>query len=727
LRALDLECKDDTDRPTYPTAATTLCPVYSCAFTATFGDGLSARQAIDAFSAGTLSAALDLNETYDQMDRYIRANPPVWLDSMADTQQRPADLATVCAELYTTLRSGFHILPPGTHVDVPTETSNYKSIDDNIDDVRAEIGRLRKLGHLISWDTAQQRHPSLRDKRRPDHVLALGAVVKSKPGGRKKTRLVIDPSRATTRASPHAEVAGLNDSIELPGCRLPTVTQASKAMTRRCWMFKADATDAFMQTKHSVDSLRLMGIVFDGALMVYNSLCFGLKSAPAHQQRLATIFSRVVMRRWKASGIDIGAVPGCDLMQAWPVSGDRKAYMFSYLDDFYGCGFRTKTEADTAYGIFLSTAEELGLELQYDDDKTVPATQKTDFLGVIFSSREMSLSLSKERIAKMVADLRDLRAADTISVADLMRLIGVLMFATVVFSLCRPYLRQMMSLLRTAGPEPAKQRRLPIPSTVVDDIAMWLQIFTTLGLNNRPISGLPSSVHRIRAELYTDASFVGGGYFVGGIWRMWKWPSDMRARIGRFNDFSPDERIFIVELEALALLQAIRDLAPLFSSSHHGGRRLVCHIDNDPLVAMLRKHSTRSDACTPILRELTGILLSYSLELVPVWIASAANEVADKLTRTDEISPDDLLETIRRWSATHPDVTSWSARPASRPDLLCVFDRHPFEAAGEVQRGIRPAASSFRSGICPSCGSDPCGCGPPRHRIWTRDDGPFGR
>ena len=389
---------------------------------------------------------------------------------MADTQQRPADLATVCAELYTTLRSGFHILPPGTHVDVPTETSNYKSIDDNIDDVRAEIGRLRKLGHLISWDTAQQRHPSLRDKRRPDHVLALGAVVKSKPGGRKKTRLVIDPSRATTRASPHAEVAGLNDSIELPGCRLPTVTQASKAMTRRCWMFKADATDAFMQTKHSVDSLRLMGIVFDGALMVYNSLCFGLKSAPAHQQRLATIFSRVVMRRWKASGIDIGAVPGCDLMQAWPVSGDRKAYMFSYLDDFYGCGFLTKTEADTAYDIFLSTAEELGLELQYDDDKTVPATQKTDFLGVIFSSREMSLSLSKERIAKMVADLRDLRAADTISVADLMRLIGVLMFATVVFSLCRPYLRQMMSLLRTAGPEPAKQRRLPIPSTVVDDI-----------------------------------------------------------------------------------------------------------------------------------------------------------------------------------------------------------------------------------------------------------------
>ena len=59
------------------------------------------------------------------------------------------------------------------------------------------------------------------------------------------------------------------------------------------------------------------------------------------------------------------------------------------LDDFFGLGFHSKAEADTAYQIFVDTAAELGLRLQYEDDKTVPPTQKTDFLGVIFCSRTL--------------------------------------------------------------------------------------------------------------------------------------------------------------------------------------------------------------------------------------------------------------------------------------------------------------------------------------------------
>jgi hypothetical protein len=66
-----------------------------------------------------------------------------------------------------------------------------------------------------------------------------------------------------------------------------------------------------------------------------------------------------------------------------------------------------------------------------------------------------------------------------------------------------------------------------------------------------------SDLHRFA---YTDASFEGGGYFFGGLWRMWRWPADMRARIGDFAGLSNDDGVFICELEALALLQAIRDI-----------------------------------------------------------------------------------------------------------------------------------------------------------------------
>ena len=77
----------------------------------------------------------------------------------------------------------------------------------------------------------------------------------------------------------------------------------------------------------------------------------------------------------------------------------------------------------------------------------MPPTTKTTFLGVIFCSRTNTLALEEKRIDKMKADLDDLDVSDTVSVADLQRIIGVFMFATVVFSLCRPYLRRMLDLL----------------------------------------------------------------------------------------------------------------------------------------------------------------------------------------------------------------------------------------------------------------------------------------
>jgi hypothetical protein len=399
-----------------------------------------------------------------------------------------------------------------------------------------------------------------------------------------------------------------------------------------------------------------------------------------------------------------------------------KAYFFAYLDDFFGIGFQTKAEADTAYDIFIATAAELGLQLQYDEAKTVPATQMTDFLGVIFCSRTLTLSLSAERIAKMLVTLRTIKATDTITVEDLQKIVGVLMFACIVFSLCRPFLRHMLNVLKSAGPNPVKRRRLPITADARDDIDLWIQIFTALNLNGRRISGLPAHARTIKAELYTDASFEGGGYFFGGLWRMWKWPKDMRDRIGDFAGLSADDGVFICELEALALLQAVRDIVAICAGSHDVARRLVCHIDNSPLVHMLTKHSSRSSACTPILRELTGLLLAYSVELAPVWISTDDNECADLLSAGTSLrhgaTASGLVSTLRRWTMAHPDVTSWSARAPTRPELLSCFGKHPFAAPGAMERGIRPAHGD--NPVCLTCGSDPCECAPSANRTWVR-------
>ena len=90
---------------------------------------------------------------------------------------------------------------------------------------------------------------------------------------------------------------------------------------------------------------------------------------------------------------------------------------------------------------------------------------------------------------------------------------------------------------------------------------MWLQILQVFRLNNLPIAAIPLHCSTCQVELYTDASFVAGGYFFGGRWRMWKWPAAWRTE--RIGFFSQDDSIAICELEALALLVVVWDLATL--------------------------------------------------------------------------------------------------------------------------------------------------------------------
>ena len=94
--------------------------------------------------------------------------------------------------------------------------------------------------------------------------------------------------------------------------------------------------------------------------------------------------------------------------------------------------------------------------------------------------------------------------------ADLQRLVGVLMFATVVFTLARPYLRFLLDLLRSAGPRPTKATRLPFTEAARSDIGFWRKALTVLQINGRPVC---ANLRRARftAELYTDASFRAGG------------------------------------------------------------------------------------------------------------------------------------------------------------------------------------------------------------------------
>ena len=102
--------------------------------------------------------------------------------------------------------------------------------------MKAEIDRLVAAGHLITWAEAQQRFPCLRSLAAPDHVLALGVVIKGE-GSTHKVRIIVDASRGVAVDSALEQFAqSVNEQMasldHIPPTRLGSVHQAAMRLRR---------------------------------------------------------------------------------------------------------------------------------------------------------------------------------------------------------------------------------------------------------------------------------------------------------------------------------------------------------------------------------------------------------------------------------------------------------------------------------------------------------------
>ena len=341
-----------------------------------------------------------------------------------------------------------------------------------------------------------------------------------------------------------------------------------------------------------------------------------------------------------------------------------------YLDDFAGWA-SSRTVADKAYLVFQIVCRELGVKLQDNPLKTTPPTQVLEFLGVVFTlvDGDMHVSLSVERVTKLLETLTSINLARDVSVKELQSVLGVMVFCATVIGAAKPYMRRMFNELRSLGPRPFSWQRVTVTPDMRHDIATITSILRLL--NGTAIMGTISSPY-IGVELYTDASLGGWGVYFGGRVLMGAWPAHWRARMREAGDWECS----IDLLEAVGLLYGLRMALPLCS----GRGRLICHIDNEAVCGMLHKLSSPSPTCLAVMKEITLLLVVYDCEAIPRWLASAENEAADALSR-DHLGYD-WRGIVAKWNATGPDATHWFPLPPVRPDLLPLLHqerwRDPF-------------------------------------------------
>ena len=144
------------------------------------------------------------------------------------------ELNTVeAADAYWGISRGIEVIPSNPDR-IPTTTPNY--FDKKHEDlVREEIKRVVQDGYICSYDELKAIWPDL-----PDGLsdsLGLGFIVKTRPDGTLKVRLIIDCSRP--------DGCSVNSEIKDYSTALPTVVEFARYLQEGDWMVSADIADAF--------------------------------------------------------------------------------------------------------------------------------------------------------------------------------------------------------------------------------------------------------------------------------------------------------------------------------------------------------------------------------------------------------------------------------------------------------------------------------------------------
>lgn len=579
-----------------------------------------------------------------------------WLRALSDDDDPQA------AEVYFSLSRGFTLLPPELATSFKaTCTKNYTSALEHPEAVDAEIFRLKQLGFIDEFETV--RDTLGLDPNTEPNILAIGAVVK-----KNKTRIVYDASMP--RGS------SVNDHIEPADTVLPSIAMAMAAMTTGGKMWKSDFTDAFLQTVLHASSIRLCCIEWRGQLYAYTRLGFGFKSGPTHQQSMTISVVRALSRRLRKAGLLCAAPPSVahkyEHIQAKPAGAQFVNGILAFLDDVGGFS-SALGPAWFSFSHYLCICRELSLAVSFKPGKTEPPADVMIYLGIQCDCKRGLIALDEDRLADLRTKLTAITVNTSLTVREVQSIIGVLVFCSVVIRLGRLHYHALIDAVTELGPNPRPTTRISVSPAIKANIEMWQRLLSLLNVRSARARTLSPVVP---SECASDASLAGYGWCGMGHFVYGRWPSDWDGRLGPELSTDPAiaeaaRRIYICECEIFAVLFMVRSLAPRCSNCI-----LRIRVDNDPVVSMINRFSTRSKACLPILQEICWWCAVYAVELDCTWIDTKSNVFPDLLSR--RYSPDfDQEEWDRIFQAHAPSDAvrqrwdrDWPVQPPVRPELV---------------------------------------------------------
>jgi hypothetical protein len=206
--------------------------------------------------------------------------------------------------------------------------------------------------------------------------------------------------------------------------RLPTTDDLASVIAclgRGAYLWGLDLSRCYRQWRADPLDWPLLGITWGGQYYVDVSIAFGLRHGASFAQRVSTAF--------------------CDIL------AQDSFNALSYIDDFLGAE-ATASQADQAFRRAIQLAGELGLQLA--EDKSTPPTTAITWIGVLFDTVAMEMSIppavlvaTRELVVEWSGRTRATRH-------DLQVLLGRLFHAAKCSPPARLFVGRMLHTLRQA-------------------------------------------------------------------------------------------------------------------------------------------------------------------------------------------------------------------------------------------------------------------------------------
>ena len=389
----------------------------------------------------------------------------------------------------------------------------------------------------------------------------------------------------------------LGKECELTYPSVDALVELVKKNGEGCLMMKRDLKRAYKQIQTDPADWNLLGLIWNKQWYFDITMPMGLRSSAMCCQRITNAIRHLYQKR------------GYDLV--------------AYLDDLASA--EVPSQADQAYSEMGKVLEEAGLQEQ--KQKSVPPSTNIVFLGVMFDSVSLTLSVPQDRVQETIAALDEWLLSESVSRKEVQHIVGKLQFLANCVRPGRLFITRILEFMRGL-PDTGRH---PMTNGFRADLRWWRLFLPQYNGISMMAVNQWSSPDKIFAS---DACLQGCG----------AWNNENRQFFHKtFPEKILRQKLSINALELLTIVVAAKVWGKGWKR-----KRIVVQCDNEVSVMVLNTGRCRNPILANCLRELELLAARHKFEIRAHHISGVENRIPDALSRWD-IDP---MQRERFWRYT---------------------------------------------------------------------------